>query len=150
SDINSQNSSACFRACSPQLSQPDNQKQSCKHVSSTSTPVKEKPKPWKRNRRTPAASNTESQSNVIDIVQDCGKENSKIDNNSLTKQSPFNKITAYFEEPAYENEGNSNTVDKLWYKCRWCGNVYKKSVRTNCNLKKHRDGTHTSALHWTT
>ncbi|KNE93603.1 hypothetical protein PSTG_13052 [Puccinia striiformis f. sp. tritici PST-78] len=144
SDHNSQNYSACFCAHSPQLSQPDNREQSHKRPSSTSTPVKEKPKTWKRNRRTMAASNNASQSNVINIVQDSDKENWKIDSDSSKKQSPFKKITDYFEEPANEDEGD--TGDKLWYKCRWCRNIYKNSPGTFCNLKKHCDGNHTSLI----
>ncbi|KAI9605719.1 hypothetical protein H4Q26_004084, partial [Puccinia striiformis f. sp. tritici PST-130] len=125
SDIDSQNSSAFFRARSPQLSQSDNRKRSRKRPSSISTPVKEKPKNQKRNKRTLLTSNNESPSTLIDLVQDSSEENSKITDNKSKKSSPFDKVTDYFEEPHYRNEGD--TGEKLMYECKWCRHVYKKS-----------------------
>ncbi|KAI9625055.1 hypothetical protein KEM48_008598 [Puccinia striiformis f. sp. tritici PST-130] len=104
SEINSQHSSACFRARSPQLSQSDNRKRSRKRPSSTSTPVKEKPKKQKRNKRTPLTSNNESPSTLIDLVQDSGEENSKITDNKSKKSSPFDKVTDYFEDRTTETK----------------------------------------------
>ncbi|POW00249.1 hypothetical protein PSHT_13124 [Puccinia striiformis] len=140
SEIQSRASSVLRQAGSSQLSPADKRKRPQKRPPPKPTSVKQTSKPRKQKKRTPSASNGESHLITIDIVQDSGEENSKVEDPKKTK-SPFDHIKKYFEEPAYANEGD--TGEKLMYKCRWCRSIYKKSVGTTCNLKLHRDGNRT-------
>ncbi|POW22387.1 hypothetical protein PSHT_01352 [Puccinia striiformis] len=79
SDVQSCASSVLRQAGSSQLSQAGKRKQSQKRPPSKETSVKQKSKTRKRNKRTPAASNDESHLITIDIVQDSGEENSKVE-----------------------------------------------------------------------
>jgi DNA-directed RNA polymerase subunit M/transcription elongation factor TFIIS len=73
----------------------------------------------------PNTKDSDSSSNVIDITQDSNEENAKV---VKSKDKKFDEIDEYFEEPFHANK--TDMGEKLMYKCKWCGNVYKKGKGT--------------------
>ncbi|PLW21400.1 hypothetical protein PCANC_03861 [Puccinia coronata f. sp. avenae] len=75
----------------------------------------------------------------MDLTQDLDEENSKAKNKTRGKQvNEMDDVEEYFDKPV--NSKGQVSGPPLLYKCKWCGNSYKRAVGTRANLFKHRDG----------
>ncbi|PLW07343.1 hypothetical protein PCANC_25610 [Puccinia coronata f. sp. avenae] len=97
----------------------------------------------KDENRSESESKQDPAVNVMDLTQDSNADNAKAIKKTSKKAqgtsvSEFDNVGLYFHPPV---RGKGKTEGpKLYYKCQWCSNIYKKGQHTQSNLVKHCDG----------
>ncbi|POW05125.1 hypothetical protein PSTT_09919 [Puccinia striiformis] len=91
--------------------------------------------------------NTATSQDIRDITQDSDEENTKVKKNAsplLKKDAEhgINDIAVHFHNPVF-GEGEDESPEPMFYWCKWCDVIYKKSDSTRGNLVTHPDGSAT-------
>ncbi|KAI7940763.1 hypothetical protein MJO28_013048 [Puccinia striiformis f. sp. tritici] len=123
---------------SSQMTQPPNHKKKRTKSNNQTSSSKQKYKRKKKNTAANAVNESDEVEGVLDITQDLDAANFKVRQPSDKKISPFDDVQNYFFPPYHAQE--TETGEKLMFKCKWCRHDYKKGVKTDSNLTKHRDG----------
>ncbi|POV99788.1 hypothetical protein PSTT_13584 [Puccinia striiformis] len=123
---------------SSQMTQPPNHKKKRTKSNNQTSSSKQKYKRKKKNTAANAVNESDEVEGVLDITQDLDAANFKVRQPSDKKISPFDDVQNYFFPPYHAQE--TDTGEKLMFKCKWCRHDYKKGVKTDSNLTKHRDG----------
>ncbi|POW16566.1 hypothetical protein PSHT_06660 [Puccinia striiformis] len=111
------------------------------------------PKPTNKRKRSVAGSQPTSTApasqDIMDITQDSNEENRKVKKTRKPRakkdaEHGIDDIAVYFHKPVFA-EGEDETGEPMYYRCKWCDVTYKKSDGTRGNLVTHRDGSLTRA-----